>query len=66
MSTTGRRLLGVGVVTLAVCVLIGLYIGLYLTNVPGSSAATRTASGEPLYLATVPAAALNDPHSTWV
>ncbi len=53
-------------VTLVVCVLVGLYIGLYLTNVPGSAAATRTATGDQLYLATVPAAALNDPHNTWV
>jgi hypothetical protein len=66
MTAVAKRLLGVGVITLAVCVAIGLYIGLYLTNVPGSAAAVRTATGEQLYLATVPAAALNDPHSTWV
>jgi hypothetical protein len=66
MTAAAKRLLGVGVVTLAVCVAVGLYIGLYLTNVPGSAAAVRSASGEHLYLATVPAAALNDPHSTWV
>jgi hypothetical protein len=66
VSGAGRRLWGVGVVTLIVCVLVGLYVGLYLTNVPGSAAATRAATGEQLYLATVPAAALSDPHSTWV
>jgi hypothetical protein len=49
-----------------VCAAIGLYIGLYLTNVPGSAAATQTSAGEQLYLATVPAAALNDPQNTWV
>jgi hypothetical protein len=53
-------------VTLVVCVLVALYIGLYLTNVPGSAAARSTATGKQLYLATVPAAALSDPHSTWV
>jgi hypothetical protein len=49
-----------------VCVLIGLYVGLYLTNVPGSASAAQTATGAQLYLGAVPAAALNDPHPTWV
>jgi hypothetical protein len=66
MSATGKRILGLGLGTLVVCVALGLYIGLYLTEVPGSAAAVRTASGDQLYLATVPAAALNDPHNTWV
>jgi hypothetical protein len=66
MSAAGKRLLGVGGFTLLAVVLLVLYIGLYLTNVPGSVAATKTASGYNLYLATVPAAALNDPHNTWV
>jgi hypothetical protein len=66
MSEQLKRLLGIGVATLLVCVAVGLYIGLYLTNVPGSAAAVTTPSGEQLYLATVPAAALNDPHPTWV
>ena len=66
MSATGKRILGLGLGTLVVCVALGLYIGLYLTEVPGSAAAVRTASGDQLYLGTVPAAALNDPHSTWV
>lgn len=65
-SPYAKRLLGVTVTAAVVCVLIGLYIGLYLTNVPGSAAATQTASGAQLYLATVPAAELSDPHSTWV
>jgi hypothetical protein len=34
--------------------------------VPGSVAATQTSSGASLYLGTVPAAALNDSHPTWV
>jgi hypothetical protein len=43
-----------------------LYVGLYLVNVPGSVAATRTAAGTQLYLATVPAAEASDSHNTWV
>ena len=66
MNTTSKRLLSVGLGTLLVCVLLGLYVGLYLVNVPGSSAAVQTSSGAQLYLATVPAAALDDPHPTWV
>jgi hypothetical protein len=52
--------------TVAVCVLIGLYVGVYLTNVPGSAAATTTSSGTNLYLAAVASAATNDAHPTWV
>jgi hypothetical protein len=66
MTAVGKRLIGIAVGTLMVCVLVGLYIGLYLTNVPGSASATTTPAGKHLYLATVPAAALNDPHPTWV
>ncbi len=66
MSGYTKRLLGVGLGAVLVCVLLGLYVGLYLTSVPGSAAATETSSGSQLYLATVPAAALNDPHPTWV
>lgn len=66
MSASGKRLTGVLVATAIVCVAIGLYIALYLTNVPGSAAAVQTASGPSLYLATVPAAEPSDPHNTWV
>jgi hypothetical protein len=66
MSSYGRRLAGITIATAIVCVAIGLYIGLYLTNVPGSVAATPTAGGANLTLATVPAAALDDPHPDWV
>ncbi len=66
MSSYTRRLIGVGVVFVVVCVLIGLYVGLYLTNVPGSTAATRVGSQANLYLATVAAAETTDPHPTWV
>jgi hypothetical protein len=51
---------------LVVCAAIGLYVALYLTNVPGSSAATKTAVGAELHLATVAAAEPSDPHNTWV
>ena len=66
MSAAGKRLAGIAIATAIVCVVIGLYIGLYLMNVPGSVAATPTASGAQLYLATVPAAEPNDSHPTWV
>ncbi len=66
MSAYAKRLVGIVVALAAVCVAIGLYIGLYLTNVPGSAAATSTPAGARLYLATVPAAELTDPHPTWV
>jgi hypothetical protein len=49
-----------------VCIAIGLYIGLYLVNVPGSSAATTSPVGAHLNLATVAAVELSDPHPTWV
>ncbi|MFZ0974011.1 MAG: hypothetical protein WAN22_17400 [Solirubrobacteraceae bacterium] len=66
MSATGKRIAGITILAAIVCVLIGLYIGLYLVNVPGSVAATQTSSGAQLYLATVPAASLTDSHPTWV
>jgi hypothetical protein len=66
VSGAAKRLLGVTVGTVLVCVLVGLYIGLYLTNVPGSASATPTPTGARLYLGTVPAAALTDPHPDWV
>jgi hypothetical protein len=66
MSGVAKRSLGVALGVVLVCALIGLYIGLYLTNVPGSASAAQTSAGTQLYLGTVPAAALNDPHNTWV
>jgi hypothetical protein len=67
MSASGKRVAGIVVAAAIVCVAIGLYIGLYLTNVPGSAAATSSASGgTSLYLAAVPASELSDPHPTWV
>ena len=66
MSAAGRRVIWIAIATAIVCAAIGLYIGLYLVNVPGSVAAAQTSSGTSLYLATVPAAAVNDSHPTWV
>ncbi len=66
MGAQARRGLFTVIAVVAVCVAIGLYIALYLLNVPGSVAATTTATGSHLYLATVPAAELSDPHNTWV
>ena len=66
MIAAGKRIVGITVFAAIVCVAIGLYIGLYLTNVPGSVAATETPLGAQLYLGTVPAAATTDPHPTWV
>ncbi len=64
--SAGKRIFVTTCVAAVVCVAIGLYIGLYLVNVPGSSAAAPTSSGAQLYLATVPAAAASDSHNTWV
>ncbi len=66
MSAYAKRLIGIGFGFAVVCVAIALYIVLYLTNVPGAASAASTPRGARLYLATVPAAALSDPHPTWV
>src|SRR5438270_2688788 len=66
MAGNARRLVGTLVIALLVCGAIGIYIGLYLTNVPGSAGATQTSSGTQLNIATVAAAATNDAHPTWV
>lgn len=66
MSVSARRLLGATIVTAIFCILVGLYVGLYLTAAPGSASAVQTSAGVNLYLGTVPAAAVNDPHPSWV
>jgi hypothetical protein len=67
MSASGKRLTGIVITAAIVCVAIGLYIGLYLTNVPGSAAASPASSGGVnLYLGTVAASELSDPHPSWV
>ncbi len=68
MSAAGKRLLGVGICAVVVCVLIGLYIGLYLTTSPGdaSAAGVTGSNGTNLYLATVAASETTDAHPSWV
>jgi hypothetical protein len=66
MSGTAKRGLVAALAFAVILAAIGLYIGLYLINVPGSAAATQSSSGTSLYLASVPAASLTDPHPTWV
>jgi hypothetical protein len=68
MSAAGKRLVGVTVGAVVICVLIGLYIGLYLTTSPGdaSAAGVTGSNGTNLYLATVAASELSDPHPSWV
>jgi len=66
VSAQTKRAVVAALITVLVCAAIGLYIGLYLVNVPGSVAATQTATGSHLYLATVATAEASDPHSTWV
>lgn len=66
MAGAGRRVALITITAAIVCVLIALYIALYLMHVPGSATAAQTSSGTNLYLATVPAASLSDAHPTWV
>jgi hypothetical protein len=66
VGAQAKRAVGIAVVAVAVCVAIALYIALYLTNVPGSAAATPSPGGTHLYLATVAASELSDPHPSWV
>jgi hypothetical protein len=48
------------------CLLVGIYVGVYLTAAPGSVAATVSAGSAHLDLGTVPASKLNDANPTWV
>ena len=66
MSAQAKRGAVTALVIAVICAAIGLYVGLYLVNVPGSVAATQTTAGSHLYLATVATAEASDPHSTWV
>ena len=66
MSASARRLVGIALAMVLVCVLLGLYVGIYLTGASAAAGPLETASGPHLYLATVPAAALTDAHPTWV
>ena len=66
MDATAKRVTGIVVGAAIVCVLLGLYIGLWLTNQPGSASAAASPGGAHLYLGTVPAAKGTDPHPSWV
>lgn len=66
MTSYAKRILGIVLGTVLLGVGLALYVGIYLTAAPGSARATTTGSSTHLYLATVPSAALNDPHPTWV
>jgi hypothetical protein len=66
MSGYAKRLIGVVVVTAGLAAAIAIYITIYLTSAPPSTAATQTSSGSQLYIGTVAAAKGNDPHPTWV
>jgi hypothetical protein len=66
MGSAGKRIAAITITTAIVCLVIGLYIALYLMHVPGQAVAAQTSSSTQLYLGTVPAAAPNDPHNTWV
>ena len=67
-NSQSRRLAAVLIAVVAVCVLIGLYVGVYLTHAPGtaSAAAPQTSTGVHLYLGTVAASETNDAHPSWV
>jgi hypothetical protein len=66
MSGYAKRVTGIVVVALAACVLLGLYIGLYLTKQPAAASAAQSPAGAHLYLGTVPASEGTDPHPSWV
>lgn len=66
MSTYAKRVTGIVVGAAIVCVLLGLYVGLYLSSQPGAASAAQTPAGTHLYLGTVPASKGTDPHPSWV
>jgi hypothetical protein len=66
MGGQAKRVTGIVVGAAIVCILLGLYVGLWLTNQPGSAAAAQSAGSAHLYLGTVPAVKGTDPHPSWV
>jgi hypothetical protein len=67
VSSSAGRLWGAVIATLVACAITGIYIGAFLTNAPGYTAAAKTSPGNAqLYLGTVAAAELTDKHPTWV
>jgi hypothetical protein len=66
MSGYAKRVTGIVIGAAIVCLLLGLYIGLYLTSQPGSASAAASPGGVHLYLGTVPASEGTDAHPSWV
>jgi hypothetical protein len=66
MRANAKRVTGIVVGAAIVCGLLGLYIGLWLTNQPGAASAAQSPGGAHLYLGTVPAVKGTDPHPSWV
>lgn len=66
MSGFAKRVIAIVIAAAVVCVLLGLYIGLYLTSQPGAASAAQSPTGAHLYLGTVPASEGTDPHPSWV
>ena len=50
MSGYAKRVTGIVVGAAIVCVLLGLYIGVYLTSQPGAASAASSPTGVHLYL----------------
>jgi hypothetical protein len=66
MDATTKRVTGIVLGAAIVCILLGLYVGLWLTNQPGAASAAQSSTGAHLYLGTVPAVKGTDPHPSWV
>jgi hypothetical protein len=66
VSTFAKKMLGITLAVVAVGVVIGLYVSVYLTRSPQAIAASTSASGTQLTLATVPAAGSSDANPDWV
>ena len=67
MGSLTKRIAGVSIAVLAVAILVGLYVGLYLTSQPSAAHAQPSAGGVTnLYLGTVAASETSDAHPTWV
>ena len=45
MDATAKRVTGIVLGAAIVCILLGLYVGLWLTNQPGSASAAQTSGG---------------------
>jgi hypothetical protein len=67
MGSLTKRIVGVAIAFVVAGVLVGLYVGAYLTNQPSSALAQPTSGGvATLYLGTVAASETTDAHPTWV